>query len=190
MNSHPKVLQTVADALGQAGIGGDGRFGGGLHLGALDQPAQPGALALEGAIRKSTAMAALVARDSSQSITNATQSWLSFSAAASDPFGMWSAAVPERLTAYTGGLYLLWCMLGWEANASGQRYLDFRLNGGAGWVGTTVINGGAYTQYMSTCALCCLNEGDYAEVQVYQNSGGALNVVVGNGILFGMARMV
>lgn len=188
MNKTPRTLKVIQDALSQAGISGDGRFSGGAHLGALDQPAQAGAIALEGAIRKSTAIAARAIRTSDQAITTATYTAISYASVSNDSFSMWASGSPTRLTAQFSGLYALWCELSFDADTTGQRYVIFRVNGSTD-EGAQVFSGASYAQFVSNFALVYLGEGDYVEVVVYQNCGSDLNVIGSNGISFVMARI-
>lgn len=188
VSSDPLVLQTICDALGQAGISGGGRFGAGLVAGALDQVPQAGSLMLTGSVLRSVPVAVRVYRDSAQSIANATADYISFSAAENDAFGMWKASAPTTLTAYASGLYVMQGMIAFDANVNGYRTLEIEVPDGV-LIGTILFGGSGNIQPMSTTALYVLGEGDGVRLRVYQNSGGALNVVVNTGINFTMARI-
>lgn len=176
MVNDPFILQTIQDALSQAGISGDGKLSGGAHLGALDQPAQPGALALEGSIRKSIAIGARVERAADQAIPTAVNTAVSFSAAGYDPFGMWRASTPTRLTAYTAGFYLASGLFAWAANATGIRIMKIYVNGGNPFTGCGVPGSALAALAMTASGLVYLNEGDYLELIAYQTSGGSLTI--------------
>lgn len=100
----------------------------------------------------------------------------------------------SRLTAPVTGKYEVFGGLAFFPNTTGDRYLNFRLNGAAilayfvqasaksGGIGTNV---GGYYQV-------ALSAGDYVEMRGFQNSGGALTVTMGaqGGSFFGIRRLV
>jgi hypothetical protein len=84
-----------------------------------------------------------------------------------------------RLTCVRPGLYQIGCAVAFDANATGHRFVSIRLNGSTiiaqdGRMAVTTASIGTSfapsTEYR-------LASGDYAEVTVLQNSGGALNVL-------------
>lgn len=173
-DSQALIQRTLTQALDQSGMDGGARFSGGLALGALDQPALAGCLNLEGSVRRSSAVGALVYRASDQSVANAAWIALSFNGLRCDPEGMFAGGAPTRLTCPLSGLYLAAGNAVFAANASGIRLAVLKVNGAA-WSGgaSAAALSGADT-HLSAAALLSLNEGDYIEFLVYQSSGGAL----------------
>lgn len=84
----------------------------------------------------------------------------------------------SRFTIPTGraGYYSLKAHVQWDVNATGDRYVGFRVNGGttqhavAGYARTS-----AYFIGFNTADIL-LAAGDYVELFVYQNAGGALAI--------------
>lgn len=115
------------------------------------------------------------------SISNNTVTALTFDTERYDVgSGMHSTSVNTgRLTVPTGcgGKYHIGASLVFAANATGRRYAAIRLNG------TTLIaiqieptNSGTYATGIQVSCDYALAAADYVEVEVYQDSGGALNV--------------
>lgn len=172
----PGVLDWMRQGLA-AGVGGEGRLSGGLWLGAIDQPPRSGCLHLEGSVRKSTPAAARVYRSSDQVIANNASTQVIFDSVRFDTEGMWSASAPTRLTCRLAGVYLVCATLRWAVNPSGIRAVSLLLNGSLVICGTTTHttnSGNTFT--MSAATLYALDLGDFLEVQVYQSSGGNLNI--------------
>jgi hypothetical protein len=106
-----------------------------------------------------------------------------------------TSANTSRLTCQQAGVYHIGASLLLANNTTGERYASILLNGTTriaetGGAPDTVGTNGPMLQ---PHALYQLNVGDYVEVQVFQNSGGALNVLgSGNGNYgaeFWMARI-
>jgi hypothetical protein len=86
------------------------------------------------------------------------------------------ATNPSRMTVVTAGVHTFETTIVFAANATGIRGVGFRINGTTpiyGW--QEVANAGALPTVVSTIWTMPLNAGDYVEVLVFQNSGGALN---------------
>lgn len=92
---------------------------------------------------------------------------------------------PDRITIPTGaaGYYRVYTQVKWEADggATGLRILYIKKNGGATAIHETVVDATNtnMVQYSASCHY--LDEGDYVQVEAYQNSGGALDVEHGLG---------
>lgn len=87
----------------------------------------------------------------------------------------WSAGAPLNLQAPTDGAYLLTVLSGWAANATGERRVRALVNG------TVMLqsNPRAGTSQIHTAAMVGvlpLSMGDLVDVQVWQNSGGNLDL--------------
>ncbi len=83
----------------------------------------------------------------------------------------------SRLTAKTAGYYQIEANLRWEANNSGRREIGITLNGSTkialenDWAVS-----GVQAMEMNVSTTYSLSVNDYVELEVYQNSGGDLNV--------------
>jgi hypothetical protein len=87
-----------------------------------------------------------------------------------------------RLTPHTKGLYLCYASLAYPGNATGERYVSIRFNGGT-TLGLTELPAGAATPIvLPGLAITQFNGStDYVEMLYFQNSGGSLtNPGVGN----------
>lgn len=129
------------------------------------------------ALSNLTTPGAKAMRNSSvQTITTATPTLLIFDAEDWDYDGMINiSGAPTKITIKTPGVYSLSAILTLGDSATGIRYVRIIKNG-------TVLCGNMYpaasvfgTQ-LSTSGICKLVAGDYLEVEVYQTSGGNLNV--------------
>jgi len=88
----------------------------------------------------------------------------------------WDSGNPTRITFTEGGVYLVNALVTWEANATGQRQMAFRLNGSTDIAnqatpGTNVTYAGNTLNQLREYAA-----NDYLELRVYQNSGGNLSI--------------
>ena len=88
---------------------------------------------------------------------------------------------PERLTAHTPGIYLVWGNVSWSPNATGARTLRLehvRAGGGTqDSVISTLPNAGASSGVVQNAmATVRMAAGDYVDLLGSQNSGGALTV--------------
>ena len=95
------------------------------------------------------------------------------------------SANQDRMTAPYGGVYLVVAKLYWAANAINERKMRI-LNSGGGGQGFPVddllqINA-SNDSIQTRGAVFRLEAGDYAYLQAYQSSGGALNLNAGCGL--------
>lgn len=83
-----------------------------------------------------------------------------------------------RLTCVRSGLYAAGVVLNFGANATGSRVVAIRLNGSTPIAedGKPALAGGYGTAFAISTDYR-LSTGDYLDVTVFQNSGGALNVL-------------
>lgn len=96
---------------------------------------------------------------------------------------------PSRVIFQTLGLWALNPFSGWPSNATGSRVVDLRLNAAGSSAGGTKIAGGSAQghllsdniQVSYTWRYRAQNIGDYTEMFITQNSGGAL-AVTGSGV--------
>lgn len=87
----------------------------------------------------------------------------------------WSAGSPTRLTIREDGRYLVTGIARFFANAAGDRGAEVRLNG-ATLVCAQMIKGSSIAHNAAVMGIGQFVAGDYLELYVYQNSGGALNI--------------
>lgn len=126
------------------------------------------------------AIAARVYNSGNLSIAHNTVTALTFDSERFDTDGLHSTASnTSRLTAPVAGIYFVSGNIRWAANGTGRRDLYIVVNG------TTTVAAdsrppvsGADPIDQSISTLVNLAAGDYVELQVYQSSGGALNVEV------------
>lgn len=124
---------------------------------------------------------ARVYNNAALSIATATNTILTFNSERFDPSGMHSTSVnTSRITISEAGVYSLAAGVRFAANATGERLVNILLNG------TTIIAQArtpanavvSAATSIGVSTLYALVAGDYVEVQVYQSSGGNLNVEV------------
>jgi hypothetical protein len=124
------------------------------------------------------APSARVFNSATLSIANGVSTAITFNSERWDNDGIHSTSSNTgRLTCVTAGVYDIGVALGWAANTAGVRIVRLRLNGGATYVGIDDRN--ATSSGNSECAFSVpwkLAAADFVEVEVFQNSGGALNV--------------
>lgn len=133
-----------------------------------------------------------VYNDANISVNNNSLTILTFNTERFDTGGLHStSANTSRLTAVTAGKYLIFADVQWTFNASGDRMVALLLNGA-----TTIakdqaepVSGSTLLTVQSLSTIYHLAANDYVEVQVYQNSGGALNAEAASNYspVFGMA---
>ncbi len=123
---------------------------------------------------------ARVTHNTTQSIANSTDTVLAFNSETVDTAALHDTATNNgRITIPTGedGYWQFVALVEFAANATGQRKVTLRHNGG-GIYGQTQIDAAAAGNATWITVSIILNPGagDYMEVVVAQNSGGALNV--------------
>jgi len=88
------------------------------------------------------------------------------------------AVNPTRLTCRTAGKYLIFGTAGFLSNATGQRQLRVKLNGSTQYLAVHEDTANAtYSTYLEIATVYDLAVGDYVELEVIQDSGGALNLL-------------
>lgn len=113
------------------------------------------------------------------SIGNATNTILTFNSERWDTTAGIHSLVTNtsRLTCPIAGKYLIGGNVRWDANATGVRDLQILLNNTT-YIGRVYMGATAAINYaQSIVTLYDLAAGDYVELRVYQNSGGALDVL-------------
>ena len=128
-----------------------------------------------------------VIRTTNQSISNATDTLITFPTTVTDDTGTFVTST-SRFTAPQSGWYTMSATIRYASNTTGQRYLWFKKNGnfnsgptgvatGVASAGDAALNGKWDTK---------LSKGDYIEIDAFQTSGGLLNV---SGATFSMVRL-
>ena len=117
---------------------------------------------------------ARVNRSTSQSIPNVVSTAISFNGSRYDTNQIWSAVSPTRLTCKTAGKYSIGGCFRFDANATGFRYIEIKLNGSAQ---IAVIEGTGVTSIFSISSIYSLSVNDYVELSAFHNSGAALNIL-------------
>ena len=129
-----------------------------------------------------------VLRTTNRSIADSTWTAVPFGSERYDTHGMHSGSVNvTRITAMVAGKYAIGGNVEWDQSPNGSRYIGILVNG------TTllsVVEHGPTAEAMATLADYQFAVGEYAELVVYQDSGGGLNVLAtNNGPAFWMHKI-
>jgi hypothetical protein len=110
--------------------------------------------------------------------------------------GVYDSAKPTKMTAPIAGRYLITASARWDSNPAGRRVIALNVNYPAtGWkqiarssVSADWATTAAFYPEQTAQTVYKLNAGDYVEVWVAQDSGSALNLMVGvdNGVTYSM----
>ena len=129
---------------------------------------------------------ALVSRVTTQSISNSVFNNVQFTAEGWDTDDIATLATNnDRLTIKTAGIYLVTANAMFAANATGQREMTIVQSPTPAWTTSGTIASTAFVygtssvniyQAMSASVITTCAVNDYFTVQVWQNSGGALNL--------------
>jgi uncharacterized protein YjlB len=161
-----------------------------LDLGSLFSMEIVGPAVVSGIVPAATGMpwkGASVSLTANESIANATVTEVPFDQADKDIGGWWDSAAPTRLTVPAGITKVrLHAGFLWDAVTGDRCFLRIIMNG------ATVSGGGGsdldqqYSQLSQSHATptIVVSEGDYFEVQAYQNSGIAANLLTNNNTYF------
>ena len=126
-----------------------------------------------------------VSRTTTQSLTNNTDAYISWGTTPdTDPNTFFASGSPTKLTVPSGlgGLYLITAQVSFDSNATGARYAFINVNSSNFTVPRGTVSqavSGFQTRIVVT-AMVTLLVNDFVEVQVRQNSGGALNLTSAN----------
>jgi hypothetical protein len=124
---------------------------------------------------------AWVSRSTTQSISDNTESLLTFDVEQFDNDNIF-AATSSVLAVRTSGIYAVWCSVRWTANATGFRMLRCLINGFAEVAGDLFFannSSAVCSNHVATLQQVVVN--DTFSFQVLQNSGGALSTVAATG---------
>jgi hypothetical protein len=114
--------------------------------------------------------------DSDISVSNATFTVLQFNSIKWDSHGLADVSSGYRITVPVDGVYLITSVVRFDNNSTGYRYNGIFVNGGTNIVSAQNAVTNAST-YMVNTQIYRLTGGSYVQTRVYQNSGGALDVV-------------
>lgn len=117
-------------------------------------------------------------RSAAKSITNATVTQYDFDQESYDTDAMHSTSTnTTRVTIKTAGVYVFTAAVSWASNTTGRRLAQFLINGATtGPADDKSVVGGAGGEHSVTLVWSqSFAVNDYVELNVYQNSGGALN---------------
>ena len=128
---------------------------------------------------------ALVKAASNKSISTSTTTAVTFGTSVKMPTGYAQASSNTTVTVPQDGLYVVEFQIRWANNGTGVRSQNLVVNGSNTYDGHTLqYNRQAMTsttsEYMSQCTVLELNTSDAVGVDVFQNSGGSLNVESGS----------
>lgn len=124
-------------------------------------------------------------RTNAQTITNTTNTPVSWDTIDSNPDNMFTLVSPTQITIQTAGSYALEIEWGWTASAAGDRVIWGTKNGTSTTAnsvctdeqhGATLITGRGNTMHIATVLPSCV-VGDTFFVIVFQNSGGSLTSI-------------
>jgi hypothetical protein len=125
-------------------------------------------------------ISAKVKKSANQSIPNATSTVITWDQEQYDTDTMHDVTVNNsRITFNRAGKYVIVAQGWWAANATGYRDISLRRNGSQFIASTRFPTVGSTTQTFQNCTMVFeMSVGDYCEVVVIQNSGGALDFLV------------
>jgi len=129
--------------------------------------------------KASLSQIAIVTRDSSQSLSDDTDVFINFDNTLKDTSGFHnSGSNNSRLTLPADGVYSVSASVEFTENSTGERRVAFRVNGETDLYGFLIVNAtsGNNTR-LTISAVLDLEEGDYVEVLVRQDSGEVLNII-------------
>lgn len=121
--------------------------------------------------------------NANQSIANSVATGLQFNSEVFKTDNMHSTSSDiSRITINTAGVYQIIANVGFDANSTGYRIVQFRANGATlipGVIANAISSPGIGTN-IAAVTLYKFNAGDFFEVFVQQNSGSDLNVISAN----------
>jgi hypothetical protein len=139
------------------------------------------------------------------SIANNTNTFLTFNSEYYDPISAFTPSEYHSTSSNTGritiptiadpmtaaGYYLIFGHVQFAANTTGVRALSIRKNGSTYLVANSNNAASSFAHDIMIMTVDFLAEGDYVELQCYQNSGGALNSVFSSQYspIFGVALL-
>ena len=113
----------------------------------------------------------------SQSISNTTDTILTWPTATHDTDSMYSGAATDRITINTAGIYYISANVTFFTNASGERIAWIQNLGGQRFCMSRAAASALGNHSVSISTVISLAAATILQVGVYQGSGGALNVL-------------
>lgn len=130
----------------------------------------------------SPAIEARVKKTTQQSVASGAWTAISWDGTDFDTSSFWSSGNPTRLTIPENGTYIIIANLEPAYSATGVRGSRLRLNGTTSLSGDgRPASGGNLSASLPAVVIRKFNQNDYVEVEVYQDTGSALNYPAGVG---------
>jgi hypothetical protein len=114
-----------------------------------------------------------------QSINDSAWTDVSFDVEVKDTGGFFGGISTTRFTVPTDGFYLLMGQVSFDVNATGIRLLRLYLNGASQIARHSHGPASGVSHNLMVAKMTVLSAADYVTLSVYQNSGGALNLLAG-----------
>lgn len=127
-------------------------------------------------------LAPTVTRTTTQAITTATQTKISFDSVDSDDWNCWDLSPnPTRLTVPVTGRYIVTGNVSFEAASAGHRAINIYKNNTTELARSDFlpVSNSIDTHSTVTTHALTLTKNDYVELRVWQNSGSTLNIMAG-----------
>jgi hypothetical protein len=118
---------------------------------------------------------AFIYRNSNQSIPNNAGTFMTFTTMSRNVGAFWNAGLPTRLTIPTSAWYAVGFQGIWAANSTGQRYALLVVNGTVSLCFDVRQPVATFGTSHNLVSFFLFTAGDFLELQLFQNSGGALN---------------
>jgi hypothetical protein len=121
--------------------------------------------------------------NASQSIANNTDQTVTWNTSSVNNDTMWAAGAADHLTINSAGVFVLWARIHFAANATGHRAAHIMLNGTSIIANSVAVTALAATGTSADSIFTCISApvrlplGATVYLSVYQNSGGALNLL-------------
>lgn len=119
---------------------------------------------------------ATVQQQTMQSIPNITWTAITWDTLVASRNMTWSSSAPTRLTANTAARYIFTFNVELASNATGARAGRILYNSTTAYAGVGYQASGTTASSINGSTELWMNVGDYVELDVYQNSGGALSL--------------
>ena len=127
-------------------------------------------------------LAPTVTRTTTQAITTATQTKISFDSVDSDDWNCWDLSPnPTRLTVPVTGRYIVTANVSFEAASPGHRAINIYKNNTTELARSDFlpVSNSIDTHSTVTTHALTLTKNDYVELRVWQNSGSTLDIMAG-----------